>query len=326
MAIEIHAGAGRPCTLYVRGEYEGKPTDDVALAGVQLIASTAPEVLAGDLQQQAKLAYFLRDACAAFHVGDHSPLRIGRALQHAVESGDVIAVAINERAAVVELDRERTARRPEPGERKQAALESLETQLEALTVEDVQRALTAAVATMPENQRRAAVDHWRLGAHSEDKLSLRLAALWHKAVQTEREGFAAEIVEKARKTAADHRTDALQPHLDREPRLFGKAAWQDRREDLERVDRVNVAQYERVKEGRFTPEETERLDVEAGRRAAEKNPKQGEIGKRAQHRVKAAVERGRVVDSNRPHCEAQQQPEQRRQRELDGPTMDGPSR
>lgn len=65
----------------------------------------------------------------------------------------------------------------------------------------------------------------------------------------------AEQTEAARKVAADHRTQALNPHHQRKPWLWGRSAWKATLVELEAVDSRNVAHWERLKLRRFTPEE-----------------------------------------------------------------------
>ena len=162
-------------------------------------------------------------------------------------------------------------------------------------------AIDYAVRSLPENQRRSAaamLDQAPLGA------AVMLPAVqWYQAMEKERESHLAGQVSAAEKVAADHRNTALNPHLAREPRLFGKARWQKTRDALMATDRENMARHARMKAGRFTPEERALADQEAGRRAGEKQPTLAGLGWSAQQQIREAVARGHAVESARPPAE-----------------------
>lgn len=100
MSIELQIGlGGQRCTLYSRREYSSSQSDEEAHAGRTMIVSASPRELTGDARQLANLVDFLHDAGADRHAHGDSPVHIGRALQQAVERGDVIAVAPKPRAA-----------------------------------------------------------------------------------------------------------------------------------------------------------------------------------------------------------------------------------
>ncbi|WP_206002417.1 hypothetical protein [Paraburkholderia antibiotica] len=94
MAIDFKVGANRSFTLYSRHEYRGNASGNEVRSGQQLIASASARELTHDTRQLPRLVEFLRDARVGATAGGAAPEQLLRALQAAVERGDVIAVAL----------------------------------------------------------------------------------------------------------------------------------------------------------------------------------------------------------------------------------------
>ncbi len=183
-----------------------------------------------------------------------------------------------------------TAAQPTEQARWDAAEKAARAKWQAIPQAEKAAAVAWAVRSLPENQRRDPIG--ALNKAGVDWLTLLSVTQWHKAVQAERTGWMAEQVEAARKVAADHRIGVLNPHLEREPRLFGKAEWQAKRDTLMRVDVENVARWDRLKAGHYQPDELAKADAEAEQRATQKQPKLAELARVALQKVVEAVQRG----------------------------------
>ncbi|MBB5456602.1 hypothetical protein [Paraburkholderia sp. Cpub6] len=92
MAIDFDVGTHRRCTLYTRHEYHGNALSNEARAGRQLITSAGLRELTRDTRQLARLVEFMRNARSGAYASSAAPEQTARALQNAVERGDVIAV------------------------------------------------------------------------------------------------------------------------------------------------------------------------------------------------------------------------------------------
>lgn len=92
MAIDFDVGTHRRCTLYTRHEYHGNALSNEARAGRQLITSAGLRELTRDRRQLARLVEFMRNARSGAYASSAAPEQTARALQNAVERGDVIAV------------------------------------------------------------------------------------------------------------------------------------------------------------------------------------------------------------------------------------------
>ncbi|MBC8721761.1 hypothetical protein F6X37_09200 [Paraburkholderia sp. 31.1] len=92
MAIDFEVGTHRCCTLYTRQEYRGSALSNEARAGRQLITSAGSRELTRDARRLAGLVEFIRNTRSGAYANGAAPEQIARALQTAVERGDVIAV------------------------------------------------------------------------------------------------------------------------------------------------------------------------------------------------------------------------------------------
>ncbi|MGF6807661.1 hypothetical protein OKW30_002787 [Paraburkholderia sp. Clong3] len=92
MAIDFDVGTHRRCTLYTRHEYHGNALSNEARAGRQLFTSAGLRELTRDTRQLARLVEFMRNARSGAYASSAAPEQTARALQNAVERGDVIAV------------------------------------------------------------------------------------------------------------------------------------------------------------------------------------------------------------------------------------------
>ncbi|WP_369072973.1 hypothetical protein [Burkholderia gladioli] len=101
---------------------------------------------------------------------------------------------------------------------------------------------------------------------SEAKSDARRRA-WLAAVQKEYDAIVLEQISAAATLVSAFRNDALAPHQQRKPLLWGRAAWKERLAELEAQDQRNVARWTRLKERRLTPKETDLAMQEAERRA-----------------------------------------------------------
>ncbi|WP_429548877.1 hypothetical protein [Paraburkholderia youngii] len=99
MAIDFKAGANRNCKLYTRHEYRGNTRSDEARAGRQIILSARSWELTRDARQLAQLTGFMRSVRVRGYASGPAPEQLIRALQSAVESGDVIAVVSKRQAS-----------------------------------------------------------------------------------------------------------------------------------------------------------------------------------------------------------------------------------
>ncbi|MGF6640540.1 hypothetical protein [Paraburkholderia sp. MM6662-R1] len=99
MAIDLKVGARRSCTLYTRHEYRGNTSSDDVRTGRQFITSASAWEFTRDASQLARLATLMRHAQGGAYASGPAPEQLVRALQCAVESGDVIAVVPKPRAS-----------------------------------------------------------------------------------------------------------------------------------------------------------------------------------------------------------------------------------
>ncbi|MGF6511982.1 hypothetical protein OKW26_007809 [Paraburkholderia sp. 32] len=120
MAIDFDVGTHRRCTLYTRHEYHGNALSNEARAGRQLITSAGLREFTRDTRQLARLVEFMRNARSGAYASSAAPEQTARALQNAVERGDVIAVVPRRvrRAEAVRLLSRRSGRTTRPSRRR----------------------------------------------------------------------------------------------------------------------------------------------------------------------------------------------------------------
>jgi hypothetical protein len=108
----------------------------------------------------------------------------------------------------------------------------------------------------------------------QEEMSVQIVKMWREVVQKEREEHLQELTVKALETAKAFSVH-FQAHMDAEPMLFGRKAWEAKRVAMDRrYDRLKV-DYDELKTGRypFLNNDKEAVQKEALQRATAKQPK-----------------------------------------------------